>query len=212
MRSAYAHIVVGICFSPMELSTNDHGTSALLQLFERANRSPPKLLSNWENKVTVWCQQYSAKFKGAQISEINLDFAVFLFDHLLERVTLAYALSVEQLKKRDASRMRGFPNVNASVQANLKEEAFFADRGHFLGHASGGILDINLFPHRRELNRGWSAEGKRFRKMERHVAEHPGTFFYHRPLYDDETWIPNLLEYGVLVDDAEWWVDIFRNK
>lgn len=85
-------------------------------------------------------------------------------------------------------------------------------RSQLLGHASGGILDIDLFPHRRELNRGWSAEGKRFRRMERYVADHPGTFFYHRPLYDDQTWVPELLEYGILVDDTEWWVDTFRNK
>jgi len=39
-----------------------------------------------------------------------------------------------------------------------------------------------------------------------------GTFFYHRPSYDDETWIPQTLEYGVLVEGKEWWVDSFRNK
>ena len=186
--------------------------SALLELFKRANRSLPEPLSIWENQVADWCQHYSAKFENAELSEINLDFAVFLFDHSTERVTLAYALSVKQLMKRDASRMRGFPNVGVSIRANLKEEAFLADKGHFLGHASGGVLDINLFPHRRELNRGWSAEGKRFRRMERYVADHPDTFFYHRPLYDDESWIPDSLEYGVLKEDAQWWVDIFRNK
>ena len=127
-------------------------------------------------------------------------------------MTVACALSVEQLMRRDANRMRGFPDVNIGVRAALGDKAFLADRGHFLGHASGGILDINLFPQRRELNRGWSEEGKRFRAMERHVADHPGTFFYHRPLYDDETWVPDRLEYGVLVDDRTWWVEQFRNK
>lgn len=186
--------------------------STLIELFKRANRSLPEPLSNWENQVTAWCQQYSTEFERAEISEINLDFAVFLFDHSTERVTLAYALSVKQLMKRDDSRIRGFPNVDVSIRANLEEEAFLADKGHFLGHASGGILDINLFPQRRELNRGWSVEGKCFRSMERYVAEHPGTFFYHRPLYDDETWIPESLEYGVIVEDTQWWVDTFRNK
>ena len=186
--------------------------SALLKLFQQADRSLPEPLSEWEHQVDDWCQQYSEQFEQAEISEINLDFAFFLFDHAEDRVTLAYALSVKQLMKRDASRMRGFPKVEISVQANLNDKAFRADKGHFLGHASGGILDINLFPQRRELNRGWSDEGKRFRKMERYVADHPGTFFYHRPLYDDKTWIPSLLEYGVLIDDKEWWVDRFRNK
>jgi len=172
----------------------------------------PRPLSDWEEQVSAWCQQYAAVFNGADISEINLEFAVFLFDHSTERVVLAHALSIDQLMKRDASRMRGFPNVNASIRATIKQESFSADKGYFLGHAGGGILDINLFPHRRELNKGWSVEGKRFRKMERYVAEHPGTFFYHRPVYDDETWIPKRLEYGVLVDDRDWWVETFRNK
>ncbi len=185
---------------------------ALLELFKRANKPVPKLLSNWEIQVGDWCHQYNAQFGDANISEINLDLAVFLFDHVAERVVLAYALSVDQLMKRDTSRMSGFPNVNVSVKAALEENAFLADKGHFLGHASGGILDINLFPHRRELNRGWSAEGKRFRKMERYVADNPGSFFYHRPEYDDRTWIPNCLEYGVLLNDSAWWVEKFQNK
>ncbi len=52
---------------------------------------------------------------------------------------LAYALSVEQLMKRDVSRMRGFPNVNAGVQRILGNQAFTADKGHFLGHAREGF-------------------------------------------------------------------------
>jgi hypothetical protein len=48
--------------------------------------------------------------------------------------------------------------------------------------------------------------------MERFVAEHPDTFFFHRPCYDDPTWVPLSLEYGVLLDDAKWWVEVFRNK
>ena len=186
--------------------------TALELLYQTANRQIPTALLRWENQVWDWCDEYTDACPSAEINEINLDFAVYLFDLSFERVTLAYALSVEQLTKRDTSRMRGFPNVNASVQAVLGEKAFKADKGHFLGHASGGILDINLFPQRRELNRGWSEEGKRFRSMERYVAEHPGTFFYHRPIYNDETWIPDRLEYGVLKDDGDWWTDSFQNK
>jgi hypothetical protein len=48
--------------------------------------------------------------------------------------------------------------------------------------------------------------------MERFVASHLGTFFFHRPLYDDGTWVPAELEYGVLLDDERWWRDLFHNK
>lgn len=186
-------------------------SSALFTLYERTGRTPPAALADWEDRVDVWCAEYLQAFPDAALSEMNLDLAVFQFDHTAERVTLAYAVSVEQLMRRDAGRMRGFPNVNASVRRVLGDRAFVADKGHFLGHASGGILDINLFPQRRELNRGWSEEGKRFRSMERHVAEHPGVFFYHRALYRDDSWIPATLEYGVLLDDTRWWVERFRN-
>ena len=186
--------------------------STLGDLYQRSGRAVPAALGDWNTRVDDWCDQYEAQAGGAEISEINLDFAVYLFDHVAERVVLAYALSVEQLHRRDTSRMAGFPNVNAGVRAVLGEKAFVADKGHFLGHASGGILDINLFPQRRELNRGWSAEGKRFRAMERYVAEHPGVFFCHRPIYDDDAWIPERLEYGVLREDREWWTDTFQNK
>lgn len=67
-------------------------------------------------------------------------------------------------------------------------------------------------PHRMELNRPRSPEGKRFRKMEEFVAAHPGTLFYHGALYDDDTWIPNEREYGVLQSNAAWWVERFHNK
>jgi len=186
--------------------------SALSELFKKADRPMPSGLVDWENRVACWCGGYIADFPQAELSEINLDLAVFIFDHSAKRVIIAYALSVEQLMKRDSSRMQGFPNVNVSVRKVTGENAFNADKGHFLGHASGGILDINLFPQCRELNRGWSPEGKRFRKMEHHVAKHPGTFFYNRATYDDETWIPHCLKYGVLCGDTRWWVDTFKNK
>jgi hypothetical protein len=186
--------------------------SGVSKLYAHAKRAIPEALADWERRVSGWCDEYADKFSGAELSEINLDLAAFIFDHALERVTLAYAVSVEQLVKRDVGRMRGFPNPNVSTQRILGEKAFHADKGHFLGHASGGQLDINLFPHRRELNRGWSEEGKEFRSMEKYVAEHLGTFFYHRPIYDDETWVPQTLEYGVLEHDTRWWVKIFANK
>lgn len=194
------------------VSPTSSGGSYLEKIFLTAGREIPESLTDWDSRVDRWCDEYAAAFPNPDLNEINLDFAVYLFDLTFERVTLAYAISTEQIMKRDASRMRGFPDVNVGVQATLDEKAFKADRGHFLGHASGGILDINLFPQRRELNRGWSAEGKRFRAMERHVADQPGSFFYHLPRYDDDTWIPDTLEYGILVDDQTWWIDSFGNK
>lgn len=186
--------------------------SLIHELYRRIRRDVPAALEYWDDDVYELGAKYREAHLDAQLNEIHLGAAVFVFDHLHERVLIAYGISEPQLTARDKHRMRGFPDVNKSVQAVLGAKAFLADRGHFLGHASGGALDINLFPQRRELNRGWSPEGRRFREMERHVANAPGTFFYHRPAYDDATWIPKALEYGVLRNDVEWWVETFQNK
>lgn len=169
-------------------------------------------LEDWPEREQAWLAQYYEQAAEAQIYEVVLPPAVFLFDCIADRVMLAYGLSTAPLMKRDASRIRGFPNVNASVKSALGAQAFVVDKGHLLGHASGGQLDINLFPQRRELNRGWSLEGKLYRQMEAYVAANLGTFFYHRPIYDDASWIPARLEYGVLRSDGNWWVEVFANK
>lgn len=169
-------------------------------------------LTDWPGKEKAILDAYRDSCPGCQLTEINLDLAFFIFDLVGERVALTYAFSTPALTKRDASRIRGFPNVNATVQRVMGEKAFPADKGHFLGHASGGSLDINLFPQRRDLNRGWSEQGKRYRAMERYVAEHSGTFFYHRPIYDDDTWLPDKLEFAIHTNERGWWVDVFNNK
>ena len=169
-------------------------------------------MREWHARVGTWCDTYRNKWRTALLVEIDLQTGVYVFDQSLERVMLAYGLSRRQLKQRDKNRMRGFPDVNIGVRKTLVINAFECDRGHFLGHASGGELDINLFPQRRELNRGWSQEGKVFRSMEQYAATHPGTFVYHRAIYNDKTWIPDKLEYGLLIDDSQWWVETFSNK
>jgi len=185
--------------------------TAIPTLFDYVDLPIPGLLNDWERQVNEWCKEYRSYTKDTYISEMNIDSSVFLFDHASERVVLAYAVSTEALVKRDASRMRRFPDVNKTVQKVLRDKAFHADKGHFLGHVSGGRMDINLFPQQRELNRGWSEEGKRFRTMERYVAKEIGSFFYHRPIYENESWMPDYLEYGVLKEGSEWWVDRFCN-
>jgi hypothetical protein len=186
--------------------------SHLEQLFSEAGRPIPEGLATWEDRLDDWCADYRGAGDSAEIVEIKLGSFVFLFDLVDERVVIAYGMSNPEKRRRDASRMKGFPNVNAGVRAVLGDQAFPADKGHFLNHASGGQLDMNLFPQKRDLNRGWSEEGKRYRRMERYVAEHEGAFFYHRPIYVDDTWIPGELDYGVLMDDRQWWVDKFHNR
>ena len=75
------------------------------------------------------------------------------------------------------------------------------DIGHFLPHSAGGPPDINFFIQERRLNRGWSAQGKRYRWLENMVFSHPGTYFFVRPVYGDLSSIPMYLEWGALLDE-----------
>lgn len=186
--------------------------SYLESVFMNAGRTVPSALTDWEEHIDAWCDEYLAAFGPCAVVEVEMPSSVYFFDRTFERVVIAYGLAVPPSKDRDSARMRRFPDVNVGIQSNLGDRAFTADRGHFLSHGAGGELDINLFPHRRELNRGWSSEGKVFRRMEAYVASRPGTFHAHRPTYDDETWIPAVLEYQVLVEDSRWWVGTFANK
>jgi hypothetical protein len=77
------------------------------------------------------------------------------------------------------------------------------------GHVDG--FEINLFSQARALNRGWSAEGKLFRKMEQYCAAHPGTFCYFRPRYKDQLSCPASFEFGVLLPERNLWVEEFQN-
>lgn len=76
------------------------------------------------------------------------------------------------------------------------------DKGHFIAHSAGGdsLECVAWFPQRRRLNRRWSAPGGRYRDMETYCARNPGTFMFSRPIYDDATFWPAFLEFGVLRD------------
>lgn len=122
-----------------------------------------------------------------------------------DRVVAAYGRSREAETKRDASRIRGFGQIGDRSRGPM-------DKGHLVAHTAGGSLDINIFPQRSDVNRGRSEEGRRYRKMERYAATHPGTFLFSRPIYGDATWTPHALEYGVLLlEERRFWVERFPN-
>jgi hypothetical protein len=68
-----------------------------------------------------------------------------------------------------------------------------SDTGYFIAHSLGGGMDINLFPQKRIVNRGYSPEGSLFRKMENYALRHPDTLVFSRPIYFDDSWYPLFL-------------------
>ena len=89
------------------------------------------------------------------------------------------------------------------------------DKGHYIAHTIGGAIDgleANVFVQRRDLNRGWSAAGKRYREMEKYCVSNPHTFCFSRPLYIDQTSKPAFIEFGVLKQSDELWIERFDNR
>jgi hypothetical protein len=108
--------------------------------------------------------------------------------------------------------MRSFTSTTAPpVPIDPAVEGGKCNRGHFVAHAVGGHLHINIFPQTAGVNRGWTAVGKVYRAMERYCAKNPGTYFFSRPLYAGLSAHPYAIEFGVLRLEGALWVNWFPN-
>ena len=125
------------------------------------------------------------------------------------RLVAVSGLSSPQKRTRDDYRLRGW--VGAT------ERAFGRgwDKGHYIAHSIGGAVDraeANVFVQRRDLNRGWSEEGKRYREMENYCEVNPGTFCFSRPIYFDQSAKPAFAEFGLVESGGKLWVECFDNR
>ncbi len=111
-----------------------------------------------------------------------------------DRLVAVWGCSRAPSSGRDRTRMAGFLPGRARWSDTRR------DRGHFVAHAAGGGLDLNLFPQAAGLNRGSTAQGRRWLELERYAARHPGTPLFVRPIYDGDTWIPAELDLAVLTE------------
>jgi len=153
-----------------------------------------------------WIDRYRAMpGSSAEVYTIELGTVSYHFDTTAERVVAVNGTSTPATAKRDSSRMRGWLRVISHRFAGR------GDKGHLMSHAQGGGLDINLFPQRPDLNRGRSLEGRAYRELERLCAQNPGTFCFSALLYDDPTWVPAGLDYGVLPHAGQFRVERFSN-
>jgi hypothetical protein len=111
--------------------------------------------------------------------------------------------------KRDDSRLRGW------VGPTWRTFGTNWDKGHFIAHSIGGAVDqleVNVFIQRRDLNRGWSDAGRRYREMEQYCKSNPGTFCFSRPIYFDQTAKPAFVEFGILKNVHALSVECFDNR
>lgn len=124
------------------------------------------------------------------------------------RLVVAMGISNPRSTRRDDQRLKGWVGPTERMFGQQY------DKGHFIAHSIGGAVDqceLNVFVQNRSLNRGWSADGKRFRLMEKYCSQNAGTFCFSRPLYRDGTAKPGWVEFGILRGDMQWWVERFPN-
>lgn len=127
-------------------------------------------------------------------------------DHPIEdRVVAVWGRSEPTPVRRNNSRQRGWGQPS---KGHLR---LTDDKGHFIAHSFGGSLDVNIFAQNRDTNRGWSEEGKLFRAMERYCGRYSGTFCFNRPLYNDDSFRPAALEFGILKRDGALSIHTFNN-
>jgi hypothetical protein len=141
--------------------------------------------------VELWCDDYCARNKLAEIVEVEVAEPGgppfhYLFDLRLERNIAAWGVPGYVTHKRDAARMAGHP-LGGSGRYH---------RGHLMSHGTGGGTDINLVPQLGSLNIG------AFRRLERFVRqlahEHKTCLYFVRTLYGDGSQMPREIEQGVV--------------
>lgn len=159
--------------------------------------------------ASQWVTDYLDGTTGRrEVVEVTVDGFTYLYDSTTapasdeadNRVVAVHGRSGSPHGPRDTSRMRGHPNPNR------------VDRGHLVARAVGGGYDLNLVPQDPKLNQGRSEPGKVWRKLETYLAENPGTEFFVRPTYDDNSDYPTQLEFGVQLANGEWRVETFDNR
>jgi hypothetical protein len=125
------------------------------------------------------------------------------------RLVIAFGRSAPLQRPRDDNRLRKW--IGPTERAFGREW----DKGHYIAHSLGGAVEgveANVFVQRRDLNRGWSVEGKHFREMEKYCFANAGTLCFARPIYADGTSRAAWLEFGVMRCDGNLWVECFDNR
>jgi hypothetical protein len=164
-----------------------------------------------EQLSAAWAAAYRSQIPQSALLEFDSDGARFLFDFAssvgaaqADRTIAAWGRSRRAPRPRDQAYQRGYPSPRGRAVRPL-------DKGHMVAHAAGGTFGPNMFPQDRDLNRGWSTEGRRYRALEREIANTPGTLFFCYLRYGDDTDFPAAIVLGVLRPDGLH-VEQFQNR
>ena len=193
----------------------------LLLSSEGANNSETVAVFQWEIE-NAWKDRYIATTPWeANVVFLDIDGFRYPFDNCMEVQDIGEVGAADRVQDRvigasGFSRAHNRPRPSSTLMNDYvgRTETVYdaqTDKGHFMSHASGGTYHVNLFPQSRDVNRGWSAEGKLYRAMESYAADNPGIFVFSRPVYGDRTDRPHIIEYGILRPDMTLWIEAFTN-
>jgi hypothetical protein len=152
--------------------------------------------------VPLWLDAYDAATPWAtHVLEIPQGALTYLFDMAPsmgdigdDRVVAVWGRSTAATAPRDRTRQAGF------IPVPQKWSKAGYDRGHFVSHAAGGGMDMNFFPQAKGLNRGSSERGREWRALERLTVTRPGTPLLVRPTYAADGWVPEFIDYCIVID------------
>jgi len=154
---------------------------------------------------------YREAFPDAELVELDFGETVFLFDNFAaddgreQRTIAAWRIVPRQAPIRDRFRQAGFP-LHASLIAAGYE------RGHLIARASGGPLDINLYPQAWQVNQGRSEDGKEFRRLEMLAARNPGCLQFSRFIWSGDDSVPTAHHMLVAIDGQPVAHGVFSNS
>jgi hypothetical protein len=160
----------------------------------RTIRHEPNLVRFRQRSFEYLCDLYS---------QLEITGSVPYDQTVADRVIGVFGTSSSAEQKRNTRRVR--------IELSEELEGSARDDGHFMARSIGGGIDVNLFSQDRLLNRGWSSQGKLYRRMEKYCREQEGTFCFSRPIYTDGSNVPRWLEFGGLKSDETLWVEVFDN-
>ncbi|MHB8449085.1 MAG: DNA/RNA non-specific endonuclease [Mycobacteriales bacterium] len=194
-----------------EAQAVDYGAAIRAALVEQLIVDPDALLESLVDKVAGTYRRAWGADRDLVTVEPG-DGYTYLFDATNDtsqkgpapRVLAGWGRSHAPHGERDKRPLRGFP---------LPPSAVGTDRGHLIARSAGSRddLGINLIPQDSRINRGRGPLGRRWRRLERLASSRPGTPVLVSALYDDDTDLPTLLEYLVIVDSRAS-VDRFPNR
>jgi len=161
--------------------------------------------------LAAFADRYQGQQHDCALHEFVQSGVTYLFDSASavgaaheDRTVAAWIQTPAVVNRRDVAYQRGFPLPDSP-------DGTAVDRGHLIPHLSGGEYGPNIFPQDRPLNRGWPAQGRRYRALEREAAAIHGTLYFGHLLNDDDTAYPAEIETGLL-GATGLHVDRFNNR